>query len=490
MNLKKTLLISNFELIALPFLVAGIIGAGAIILMLDTHWAPIEDMFSDRNELVYAQSLIYSELDKLSDSEVTHDNRRQNAIDRLIRQMDDLGYHVQYSLNGDEKFNNITSEEQEKGDALIGPNRQDLDQITASQGNVHLIKAHWINAGNTVDIKAINSGKVGIGMNFSFFFTYIGFFLLMILTAFILTLGIVNTIIYNKTKKMILEPIQQISNAAKAIRAGNLDTPIDINGPDELEQVGQDFMDMQNFLKESVIKQNEYDMNRQELLSGISHDLRTPLTSIKGYTEGLMAGIADTPEKQRRYYAAIQTRTDDLEKLVNSLSLYMRVNRTLFMRNPMVLSFSHMLRSYVSKEKDQFERYHVTVEWCIDTADDIVNIDVTEFHRVLDNLFNNAVKYRTADTSYIRLRLEKESDMLVFLFSDDGPGIAEANLEHIFEAFVRLDEARSHTDMGSGLGLAIVKRIVKAHHGNVRAYNDRGLTLCITLPLYREREKD
>ncbi len=485
MNLKKSLLLTNFIMIVLPFIVSSIIGAGAIVLMRGTYWDPIENMFADRNEVVYAQSLIYSERQHLADPDPAHAVQRNSAMKRLTVELADLGYHLQYRLNGKEEFSNLTPEDEQKGMEMLGFDPNGMDHITASKDNVYYIKAFWDVDGNLISITAINPGKVVHPSAFSFFYTYIGFFLFVMFFFALLTMVIVNMVVYKKVQSMVLEPIKQISNAAKAIRSGDLTTPVKVSGPTELQQVCRDFTDMQAYLKDSYTKQAEYDRSRRELLSGISHDLRTPLTSIKGYAEGLMAGIANTPEKQQRYFSAIETRAGDLERLINNLSLYNNFEATLFMYHPIVCSFRQMLERYIDEEKGRFERDRITIEWGVETTEDTVYIDVTEFHRILDNLFNNAVKYRTADTSYIRLRLEKEEAFLVFLFGDDGPGIEEDSLDDIFEAFVRLDTARAHTNMGSGLGLAIVKKIVEAHHGTVRAYNDRGLTLCITLPLYQ-----
>ena len=485
MNLKRNLLISNFIMVAVPFIVSVIIGGCGILYMYNSYWSPMEKMFSDPNEMAYAQSLIYGELENLSNDDPINAEQRLQAEKRLVVEMADLGFHIQYRLNGNEEFSNITPEDEEKERELLGPEALSLRHVTASKADMHLIKSHWVQGKNSVDIKAVNPGKAVRPVIFSFFSTYIGFFVALLLICVLITIVIINVVIYKRASRNILQPLQQISAATKAIRSGDLTTPVSVSGAEEFIQVGKDFMDMQAYLRDSVAKQIEYNRRRRELLSGISHDLRTPLTSIKGYAEGLQAGIADTPEKQRRYYAAIKTRADDLERLVNNLSLYNKSATTLFMYRPEKCSLSDVLKAYVEEEEERFQRDHVRIEWNLGTTEDSVYIDVQEFHRVLDNLFNNAVKYRVKDTSLIRLGLQKEARVLTFYFSDDGPGIAEDSTDDIFEAFVRLDTARSHIEQGSGLGLAIVKRIVEAHKGTVRACNDHGLTICITLPLYK-----
>ena len=486
MSLKQKLFVSNCIMIILPFLVFCVIGFFAILVMKDVYWESIEKLFSDRNEVVYTQSLIYGELEKLSESDPLTSSQRQAAMRRLISEVGDLGYHMQYQLNGVEEFSNITTDDEQRINETLGEKTRQLDHLTASKGDIHFIKTTWDNDGNRVVIRAVNAGHVVKPTAFSFFYTYVGFFLFLIFFFVLFTMIVVNTIVYSKAKKTVLEPLQQISRAARAIRAGNLNEPITAFSKDELGQVCRDFSDMQAYLRESMKQQIAYEQKRKELLSGISHDLRTPLTSIKGYTEGLLAGIASTPDKQERYYKAIQTRADDLSRLVDNLSLYNHFANPKFMYEPQVCSFSKILQTYVSSERGRMEKDHVTVSWSLETREDLVYIDVTEFRRVLDNLFNNAVKYRTAEASQIQLRLEKEGKHLVFLFSDDGPGIEEDGAENIFEAFVRLDAARTHTNQGSGLGLAIVRKIVEAHQGTVRAYNDHGLTICITLPLYQK----
>ncbi|MGE1061655.1 HAMP domain-containing sensor histidine kinase [Megasphaera paucivorans] len=487
MTLKRRMLISNLIMIVLPFVISSLVGLFAAAMMHDAYWNPVENMFSDRDELVYAQSLLYGEQKPLTDTDPAHAEQREAAVRRLVIQMADLGYHVQYTLNGEEQFNNITPEDDQIGIGILGEEARKLDYITASKGNVHIIKTQWVNGNDVAIIRAINPGKDMEPVHFSFFYTYVSFFLFIMFFFVLITMVIVNTIMYNKSKELILDPLQQISKAAKAIRSGDLTTPVNLKGKqtEELLQVCHDFSDMQTYLKNSMARQAEYEKYRRELLAGISHDLRTPLTSIKGYAEGLLTGIADTQEKQQRYYRAIQTRADDLERLVNNLSLYNHFDTSMFMAKPEICSFSEILQTYIIEEKERFEKDNIVVEWNMETDEDRVYLDKTEFHRIFDNLFNNSVKYRVRPVSHIRLHLEKEDNVLVFLFSDDGPGIVASNTDYIFEAFVRLDAARTHTDQGSGLGLAIVKKIIEAHKGTIRAYNDRGLTICITLPLYK-----
>jgi len=488
MKLKKQMLISNIVVLTLPIVVAAIIGGIAIFFMRDMYWDPIEDMFTDRNGIVYAQSLIYAEIDDLTDSSPEHADIRKSASKRLVAEMAGLGYHIRYMLNGKEKFSNITPDDEMKAADLLGGEAAHLDHITASQDNVHVIKKRWTQSGNIVSIVAVNPGNIVKPNAFSFFYTYVGFFVFLILFFVLLSLVGCTMFFYKVAKQKVLMPLEQISKATKAIRSGDLSTPATVvSGSDEVVQLGKDFSDLQVYLRESLAQRVEYEQRRRELLSGISHDLRTPLTSIKGYTEGLLAGIANTPDKQLRYYKAIQTRTDDLERLVNNLSLYNHFVDPMFMFKPEICSFKKMVSTYVSEEKARFEQEAVTIEWNINTDEDTVYIDTAEFRRIFDNLFNNAIKYRVKATSRIRLSLEREGQLLVFLFSDDGPGVREDRAENIFEAFVRLDTARSHTDQGSGLGLAIVKKIIEAHKGTVRAYNDHGLTICMTLPLYQKK---
>ena len=238
---------------------------------------------------------------------------------------------------------------------------------------------------------------------------------------------------------------------------------------------------MQRQLRRSKEEQAKYETYRKGLISSVSHDLRTPLTTIKGYVGGILDGIADTEEKKKKYLLAVQTRTNDLENLVNQLSSYNKMENHMFRYQKEPTDLKQFVREYL-KENEAFIRQN-SLDILL-SADDGVSLvmDRGAFKRILDNLLTNSIRYREKEQSQIRITIQRKDGQVFWSVADDGPGVAESCLEKIFESFCRLDEARSHCSEGSGLGLAIVKRIVTDHQGVIYARDREGLDICMEFP--------
>lgn len=216
---------------------------------------------------------------------------------------------------------------------------------------------------------------------------------------------------------------------------------------------------------------------------------RTPLTSIKGYVEGLIEGIADTPQKQMRYLRAIRTRAGDLERLIDSLSLYNRLDNTDFHYHLERRDLKEFLEEYGRSMREDLEKDQVDMRLELPQKPCMVLLDAGEFQRILDNAVSNSVKYREKPQTVMVVSLREDGKTAELRIRDDGPGVPDDCLERIFESFCRLDDARTKSGEGSGLGLAIVRQIVQGHGGQIHAENDHSLVLVITLPLDK-REGD
>ena len=252
----------------------------------------------------------------------------------------------------------------------------------------------------------------------------------------------------------------------------------------------KDFNAMRAYLKESVEQRLEDEQKRKDLISGISHDLRTPLTSIRGYVEGLLDGIASTPEKQEKYLRAIQVRTGNMVDMVNSLSEYNRLNSREFRYHMEQGNLRRFVEQYLDIYMLEARQKQVDIEFYAAEEEYPVLFDAKEWKRILYNLFTNTVRYRKKHSSRVRilLGLDEQKELVRFVFSDDGPGVPEESLERIFDSFYRTDESRKNAENGSGIGLAVVKEIIKGHGGSVTAQNQNGLAIKIALPLVREGE--
>ena len=196
---------------------------------------------------------------------------------------------------------------------------------------------------------------------------------------------------------------------------------------------------------------------------------------------GLLDGIADTDEKKKRYLLAVQTRTEDLEKLVDKLSYYNKIENHSFHYQMEEACLKDLVEEYIGENEEFISRNRLLIIRVYGDEGRIL-MDRGEFRRILDNLLMNSIRYREKEASRICITIEKKQDRIFWGVADDGPGVPEDALEKIFESFCRLDKSRTRCREGSGLGLAIVKRIVIDHRGIPYARNRNGLEICMEFP--------
>lgn len=292
------------------------------------------------------------------------------------------------------------------------------------------------------------------------------------------------TYLTSRLSKHILEPLNSLSQAARRIQNNDLTEPIQYKRNDEFAIVCESFDQMQaHLLKEQEISTN-YERSRTNMIAGISHDLRTPLTSIKGYLKGVIDGVANTPEKQQQYISVSYRKTLDMETLLQKL-FYLSTMET--GNCPMYFQksdFVAFVKRFVEYRKEENEEDIKFILECPAHPCD-VNFDKEQMNRVLENLMENAVKYGRIEGQVlvIKIDIREENGYTILEFTDNGPGISEKELPFIFERFWRSDAARESSSVkGNGLGLSIIKHIVKMHNGRVYATSLEGLTVGITIP--------
>lgn len=218
------------------------------------------------------------------------------------------------------------------------------------------------------------------------------------------------------------------------------------------------------------------------MLAGISHDLRSPLTSIKGYAMGLRDGIAKTDEMKSRYGDAILTRAQDLERLTESLSLLVRLERDGSWLRLERVCLDEYIRQLLEEKQAWLGEQKVNVTYRTEVPDAEAKLDIREMQRVFMNLFDNTVRYRTTESSNVVIDVKQDGGEVKISFADDGLGVGPKHIDHIFESFYRADESRTSPEKGSGIGLAVVKQIIEGQGGHIHASSENGLRIEMTLP--------
>ena len=306
----------------------------------------------------------------------------------------------------------------------------------------------------------------------------------------ILVICVAGQIFTNYLAKRILKPITELSKGARRIEEGNLSVPVVYEGKDEFAEVCDAFNHMQTHLKEEQEKNTAYEKARIDLVAGISHDLRTPLTSIKGYVKGLRDGVANTPKKQEQYLSIAYQKACDMEVLLQQLFYFSGMetgNLPIFLESSDLGEFAvHFAHDYAR----EFEQKGGELIIRDIREKHPVMLDVIQMNRVLLNLTENALKYAKASPLKMTIDVWTEKDRECLKFADNGNGVTEEQLPCLFEQFWRADEARSSKNgEGSGLGLYIVRYIIEIHGGSITARNNNGLEILITLPRRTKEQK-
>lgn len=279
-----------------------------------------------------------------------------------------------------------------------------------------------------------------------------------------------------------------LTDGVNQLAAGNLDWRIDYAPEDEFKAVVANFNDMARRLQQMVALQEKNSESHKELIAGISHDLRTPLTAIKAYVEGLEQGVAATPVMQARYLQTISQKTDHLNQLVDQLFLFSKLDLGDYPFRLETLDIGRFLSSFVNSLKAEYRQRGLTITLEISSWGEYVRADPAELRSVFLNLLENTLKYGNLADNQLRISQFSREQTAVIRFVDNGPGIAADQQEAIFDVFYRGDKARTQPNQGSGLGLAIAKKIIEGQAGQIAAGSSPtgGLLIEIRLPLQEE----
>lgn len=314
---------------------------------------------------------------------------------------------------------------------------------------------------------------------------YVFRFIVTLGLAIIIILIVTNGLLTYLVSRSIIKPIDSLKRAAEQIKEGNLDWPVQCKSKDEIGQLCLSFEEMRLKLKESIERQLQEEDNRKELISSISHDLKTPITSIKGYTEGILDGVADSPEKIHKYAQTIHNKALDIDKLIDELFLYSKLD---LQKEP--FNFEKIdLREFLAQgtEDLQFDLDKAGFKLDLDLAECPVMViaDREKLKRVIINIMTNSINFMDKEAGKIGITLQDGPDQgfAAIKIEDNGPGIPPEALPHIFNRFYRVEPSRGGAAGGNGLGLAIARRIIEEHGGSIWAESleDRGTSIFLTL---------
>lgn len=285
--------------------------------------------------------------------------------------------------------------------------------------------------------------------------------------------------------KSILKPINELTKAAVNIKSGNLDFEVLRASDEEIDKLCVVFNEMRQELKTSKERELFLKQERNMLLANLSHDLKTPVTSIKGYVKGIQDGVANTPEKMDKYLSTISSKATIIEDMVNNLSLFSKLELSKLQFDFEIGDINSFIKEIYEEVKFDLDKNNVELKIELPQEEYNVKLDCEKLYRVFTNLIDNAVKYKCEGRGYIKISTQLEHNGVVITISDKGLGMAESELKKVFDSFYRIDPSRNSDIKGSGLGLGISKQIIEQHGGKLwfQSKLQEGTTALIYLPL-------
>lgn len=288
----------------------------------------------------------------------------------------------------------------------------------------------------------------------------------------------------------IFSPLINLGEAVRQITEGNLDFSLEFDAYDEIGELSRNFEEMRIRLRQNEEQKLLSDKNNRELISNISHDLKTPITAIKGYVEGIMDGVASSPEKIDKYIRTIYNKANDMDKLIDELTFYSKIDTNGIPYNYKVISVVDFFTDCAKEVGLDMESMNIDFYFNNNVdRDTFIVADVEQMKRAVNNIISNSVKYMDKDDPKIGISLLDEGDFVRIDINDNGIGISSEDLPYIFDRFYRTDSSRNSSKGGSGIGLSIVRKIVEDHGGRIWAKSEPGSGTDIIIVLKKHQER-
>ena len=480
--IKKRLLISNILMIIVPAVLIMIVSAILYLSYVKVYEIPKGSRHADGNKSIMTQSMIAEFSNRMQYSQTT--NSLAELQEELRKKLWEDGFYSAITRDNEIVASNLTEEAKRLAANMGGENIAMPQSFTVQSGSALLIRYSFQKGSNLFTVTALNPNYMIMPIDWEGRITALRTYVTIIFVLSLIIIVVTNGVISAKISRKITIPLDLLSYGAEQIKNGNLDYRINYESVDEFGRVISNFDEMRARLRQSIQTQLKYEEDRKELVAGISHDLRTPLTAIKGYVKGLKDGVANTPEKQQHYHDIIYTKACEMDVLVDKLFLFSKLDTGHLPFYFEKVNVRGYLDEFINHITEDFATKGLKIAYhnsC--STDTIVKIDADQMNRVFINILENSAKYKHSDICHVDFEASCNGEEVVLEIRDDGQGVREEILPNLFNSFYRGDASRTNPTESSGLGLSIAERIVKAHKGTIIAQNKNGLAIIIKLPV-------
>lgn len=479
MDLKKRLIFSNAAIIVIPLTVTFV--ASFIFIFIFSRINSVDISYDNVKKLTHVQYEFFKTDGSVLENtpEILLEKEFQQYISSRLESVDAdiVVLKGQERIFATKAIDTIDMEKcLEKSKGNLFNNTVEID------GDVYIVKVI------PVDFKDREKGNVVLLAHAGREWITTERFLLFAASVFVVSFLITNIIIILTFSKKVLRPLSKLQAAAGKISEGNLDFEVIEDGDAQIRELCRSFEKMRLKLTESMYTQKKYDDSRKMLLSSISHDLKTPITSVKGYVEGILDGVANTPDKVEKYLRTVYSKSIHIDRMIDDLLLYSKLDMN---KVPFNLERTDILKYFedcIYEVEAELEKANIKLGLHNELKDSrYVMIDRDRVRRVIINIIDNSRKYMNKDKGQIDIFLRETTSSIVIELRDNGAGIDEKDLPYIFDRFYRADSARSNMK-GSGLGLAIAKQIIEGHEGKIWAVSPKGegTSVMISLKKYKD----
>ncbi len=284
----------------------------------------------------------------------------------------------------------------------------------------------------------------------------------------------------------ITDSIREMASAVEQVAHGKLDTRLEVQGNDELAEFARTFNWMATSLQEIDEQKRQLDQQRRDLIAWASHDLRTPITSIRAMIEALIDGVVSDPQTTNRYLHNMELEIQNLSKLIDNLFELAQLDAGHLKLDYQMASLRDLISDTLENMSVRAQQHGITLTGQVDPGIDVLNIAPDKVQRILSNLLDNALRY-TPDGGTVMLKATLEPDWVKVMVQNNGAGMAGIDLSQVFTRFYRKEASRAQSKdghRGAGLGLAITRGFVEAHGGKIWVESDpvSGVTFTFTLP--------